>query len=120
MSCLQVHEFFFREQFSFGFTVVGVIDAAIDRTNGSALRFIVKTYTFGAFIGYDVIHIHAYGFVFKVGIGGFPTQQLHCTAQAGTIGKAPFSAPFINCVIRTFRLTCTAVDAFVGNHNRHI
>jgi hypothetical protein len=63
-----VHEFLLGLQLLFRFTVCGVVYAAIYRAYSGALWFIVKTHAFGAFVGYNVIDIHAHRSLIGIGI----------------------------------------------------
>ena len=51
------------EQFFLFFNPFGIGDAAIDRTDSSALGFFVETDTFRAFVGNDIIIVLGYGFL---------------------------------------------------------
>ena len=52
-----VQPFFFGQQFFFSFAYVLVIYTTINRANGSTLRLIMKTHTFGTLIRNDIINI---------------------------------------------------------------
>ena len=48
---------FLSKQFFSAFTNIFIINTAVYRTNSSALRLIMKTYTFCAFVRDNVIHL---------------------------------------------------------------
>lgn len=80
----------------------------------------MESNTLRAFIGDDIIDIHAHRVLKLIGIQLFPTlQRSNDSAQSGTIGILPFRTPFVDGVVGTFRFACTTVDAFVGNHYSH-
>jgi hypothetical protein len=52
-----MHDGLLRQQLLFRFFVKRIGNAAIYRTNGSALGFFVKALALGAFVGNNVIHL---------------------------------------------------------------
>jgi hypothetical protein len=56
-----MHEILLGKKFVFGFTVVWVIHATVNWTNGSTLWFIVKTYAFSAFFVSNEVNVHVNG-----------------------------------------------------------
>ena len=112
---------FFREQLFLRFDVVFVFYAAVDRANGGALGLIMETDTFGAFIAYDKINVHALGGLGLIGVGlDAAVTSLVSAFYAGAVGETPLGSPFIDSVIGTFRFAGPAIDAFVGYLNCHV
>jgi len=72
----------------------------IYRANFHALGFFIMSFALSAFFRYDVVE------VFRQWWMSFSTQL-------------PFSSPFIDSGVGAFRFTCTTVDAFIGNLERH-
>ena len=50
-----MHKALFPQQNLFGFDMILVGDATVNRTNRSTLGFFVKTFALGTLVGYDVI-----------------------------------------------------------------
>jgi hypothetical protein len=89
-----------RQQYvlSFGDTWIG--NTAVNRTYRGAFFVIEKTDALGAFVGRDVINILC-------------QWRPHLAVQFRGL------ATFINCIVRTSRQACAAVDAFLCNNRRH-
>ena len=84
-----MHPRFFAQQLIFRFNMLFIGQAAIDRANGGALRFFVKPFALGAFIGYNIIKLVGYRFVRRLGIYHISVEVFYHTFQPGTIGKMP-------------------------------
>jgi hypothetical protein len=117
---LKVHEGLFSQQQFLGFTVFRIVNTAVYRTDGSALRLVVKANTFSAFGVCDVVHFHAAGVVFLFRIYAAHSGVLALSFEPRSFSKFPACASFVNGVVWTFWLACTAVDAFISNHYGHL
>jgi len=120
IECSQMHEGLLRQQHFFCFPVLRVIDAAINRTDSGTLGFVMKTNTLSAFRVGDLVDVHAARIVFNLSINSTHCRVLTLPFESGAFSKFPAGTAFINGVVWTFWLTCTAVDAFVRNHYGHI
>ena len=114
-----MHEGFFGQKNFFGLHVFGVIDAAINGADGRTLWFIMESYALGTLRMCDVVDVHAAGLIL-----GFCLHFSDCGVNTGSLKacsfcKLPVCSTFVDGVVGAFRFTCTAVDAFVCDHNGH-
>lgn len=116
----QVHAVFLFEQSAFFLFMVFVGNTAIYRAYGSTLRFIMETGALGAFIGSNVINIHAirlqrlFCICCDAGIASFVFSF-----DLGTVGKTPFGAAFVDGIIRAFWFAGAAINAFIRDFYSH-
>ena len=120
MKVLDVHELLLAHELLTAFAVVHVIDATIYRTNRGALRFIVKSYTFSAFVGYDVVHIQCFWSLWRLCAELYSVQRGDFATQRSTIAETPLVTTLINGIVRTFRLASPAINTFIGDFYGHI
>jgi len=114
-----VEEGFFRQQIFFRLSMSWVVHTAIHWANGCTLWLIVEADALGAFVTYDVIQVRIDGLMFFIGFHNTRYWMLAASAESGSIREFPPSTAFIDGVVGAFRLTCTAIDAFVCNHDGH-
>jgi hypothetical protein len=107
------------QKFFFGFPVILIIHTAINGANGRTLRFIVEAHAFCTLIGNDIIKIHGYRSLSVIGIYMQTAFGIEVPFQACAVGKSPFGTPFIDGIVRAFRLTSPAVDTFFRDFNCH-
>jgi hypothetical protein len=110
---------FFCKEFFDGFPIHLVGDTAVDRANRSALGLFMKTLTFGAFIGNDIIGIDTDRGIALVGVDDGTIEQGKGSFYAAAIGYGPLHTTFIDGIVRALGLAGSAVDAFFGNLNSH-
>lgn len=94
-----------------GFHVARIGQAYINWADGSALRFVVKAYTFCTFIGDNIISFIGPEFTVKT------TRRGRVTVCFS--GEFPRSTGFINSVVRAFRFTCPAIDTIFDYMDGH-
>jgi hypothetical protein len=99
--------------------MVRVGNAAVYRTNGSALRLFMETFAFGAFVWYDVVNIVRNGLARLFGVYRFARRQNDFAAQRRAVFVAPVVGAFVYSGIGALGLAGTAVDAFVGYNDGH-
>lgn len=115
---LVVHILLLGKELLLGFAVVGIVHAAVDRTYGGTLRFIVKAHAFGTFIAYYIICIHSNRLLGRISLV-FAAGSMYSAFKVGSIGKAPFGTSFINGIVGALRFASATVYAFIGNHYGH-
>jgi hypothetical protein len=103
----------------FGFAVVGVVNAAINGADCSALGLVMKAHALGAFVSDDVIDIHADGVVFGISIGSMAVQEVKTAFETRSVRVFPLQSTFVNGVVGALRFASTAVDTLVSNHDSH-
>ena len=114
-----MHERLLGEQLVLRFFVVGVVHAAVYRTDCGTLGFVVKAYTFGAFVRCDVVNVHAARFLRGLGVDLSGRRVVPISFQSSSIRKCPFCATFIDGVVGAFGFAGSAIDAGVGDHDGH-
>ena len=80
----------------------------------------MKAFAFRAFIWDDKIDIVRDRGLLIGGMGGTPVGSANQTTQGGTLSVGPRNTAFVNRIVRTFGFAGPAVDAFVGDLDRHI
>lgn len=111
---------FFSQQAFFSLLMVFVWNTTVNRAYRGTLGFIVKAFAFGAFIAYDVVHVHAHRClgIFCIHFQTTVTSFIG-SFYAGAVRKAPFCPAFIDGVVWALGLAGPAVDALVGYFNCH-
>jgi hypothetical protein len=80
----------------------------------------VEAGALGAFVGSDVIHIHAVWFLRLSCIGSDTgISSFVLSYDLGAVGKTPFGAAFVDGIIRAFRLAGAAINAFIRDFYSH-
>ena len=112
--------FFAGEQHLFRFYAFRVGDAAIYRADGGALGFFMESFTLGTFVGDDKVEVVGDRRIFVFSVNYFAIFEcIRAFYGIVAISDGPLYPAFIDSVVRTFRFTCTTVDAFVSDHNCH-
>src|SRR3569832_377388 len=93
------------------FAVVRIVNAAVNRANGSALRLIVETFAFGALFRDYILQVHGNGSLRSIGVNLCSVCLSIATLYGCSVAETPFSSAFIDCIIGTFWFTSTAIDA---------
>src|SRR6185369_8491415 len=89
-----------RNELLLGFWIIGVRDAAVNRTYGRALLLIEESHTLRALFGHDVIDV------------GRDRGMLLADVL-------PLGTTLVDGRVRALRLARTAVDALLGDHRGH-
>src|SRR5690606_30744395 len=113
------HKLLLLEELFLRLAMIGIIHAAIYRTNGSALRLVMKTNTLGALVRNNVIDVHTHRFLSFVGFVGIAHRRGEYSVQRSSVRKSPFFSAFVYRVIRTFGFAGPAIDTLVRNDYRH-
>jgi hypothetical protein len=88
------------KQRAFGFRILGVGYAAVDRAHGGAGFVVEEPHTLRAFLRHDV-------------------KNLSGDGRMGDAIQLPFHPALVDGGIRAFRLARATVDAFTGNDGCH-
>ena len=107
------------QQSLFAFYMVVIGYAAIYRAYGGALRLIMKALAFGAFAGYYIVNIVAYGGKRRVGIYFLARWEYYFAAQFGSVLIAPVVGALIYSGVRALRFAGPTIYAFVCYYNCH-
>ena len=114
-----MHELLLPKELLLGFHMVLIGDTAIHWADRRTLGFIVESHAFGAFIGYYIIDLIAYRFLYLIGIHLLAIGQYHLSGKGSAIAVSPFIGPLINCIVGALRLTSSAIDALICNNYSH-
>ena len=114
-----MHEGFFGQQNLFGLHVIGIIDTAINGADSRTLWFVMKSYALGTLRMCDVVDVHASGLILGVCLYFSDSGMNARSLEACAFCKLPVCSTFVDGVVGAFWFTCTAIDAFVCDHNRH-
>lgn len=79
----------------------------------------MEAYTFCTFIGYNIVKFIRNWILLVAGIHYTAIFQRVIVRNAGSIRNGPLYTTLINCIIGAFGFACTAVDAFLRDHDRH-
>src|SRR5690606_11021688 len=105
----------FSQQGFLVFYVVRIGNTAVNRTNGCALRLLMKTDAFGAFIRYDITEFLRNRHLFCFATHYRTISKINLI-QAGAIAPGPRYPSFVNRGVRAFRLDVSTVDTFVCDY----
>jgi hypothetical protein len=110
---------FFRQQIVDRLPIHFIGNAAVNGTDGRTLGLFVKTLTFRAFVGSDIIRVYADGSVTLRSVYDGAVEQCKGTFYAGTIRERPLYAAFVDGIIGALRFAGAAIDAFFSYLNSH-
>lgn len=72
-----------------------------------------------AFFVCDVVDVHADRIVFELRLNRPRSGVVAFAAKPRSVDEFPSRSALVDCVVRAFWLASTAIDAFIGYHNRH-
>jgi hypothetical protein len=110
--------FTLKQQF-LRFSSVWIGNATIDRTNSRALWFLVESHALGTFVGHYIIYVVRYRGSAFVGLVRLASTIGKMAPNARTVCIGPINPTLVDGVVGAFRLTGSAVDAFIGNDYGH-